>query len=888
MRNRLRWLVAGITATALLLVGVLTAQAYFNQRTAAGRHLVGTARALSSLVDRQLGETEALLKGLAISGTLQRGDFAAFDTQARSLAPDRDRWIVVTDAAGHEWVNTRLPRGQPLPNLTPTPEIWAALRQKKTYFSDVRWSTTAKSFCVNVSVPVLRDGELLYGLHYVIQPSAFARAIAVERFLPGAIVTVVDRTGTITARNRGAEKFAGKKATPDIVEATTTTPEGIMHSRTLEGIDVVAAYSRSPVCGWSVAIGAPEVDILASARRVLWLGGALSGLLVLVALILTRQLGRKVSTSIAGLVAETEALGQGLPPPPRPPGLQEIDFVATAMQSTAARLREREQETVRLTHLLQDELAKQKESELVSRRLAAIVTSSEDAIISKTLESRILTWNRGAERIFGYTEEEMIGQSITVLLPRDRLREEDHLIAQIRRGQRISSFETVRQRKDGSLVDISLSISPLRDANGQIVGASKIARDITDRRHAEARQRAVYELVSHVNRADALNEIYPVALRAIYECQRSDRAAILLLDDQKVMRFVATSGLSAAYCEAVEGHSPWAHHTTDAHPIYIDNIDLADQLPAPLKQALRTEGIHALAFIPLTLEKRLLGKFMVYYNAPHVFSAAELQPVETIATQVAFAVERHRSAEAMEQLVAERTASLQEAVTQMQEFSYSVSHDLRAPVRAMRGYAEVVLEDYGERLGPDGRMLLSRIVRSGARMDRLIQDLLTYSRLNRRDLALEPVSLEKLVHEVVQQYPDMRPERAEIAVEGPLPEVIGHEPSLSQVVSNLLSNAVKFVPPESRPRIRVAFERTAPDRGRLWFEDNGIGIKPEHQSRLFGLFERVHPEHAYEGTGIGLAIVRKAVERMNGSVGVHSDGVSGSRFWIELSLASRS
>jgi signal transduction histidine kinase len=290
--------------------------------------------------------------------------------------------------------------------------------------------------------------------------------------------------------------------------------------------------------------------------------------------------------------------------------------------------------------------------------------------------------------------------------------------------------------------------------------------------------------------------------------------------------------------------------------------------------------------VPLTSEKRLLGKFMVYFDAPHGFAPSELRAVEAVASQVAFAIERRRGAEALEALVNERTASLRQVVAQMEEFSYSVSHDLRAPVRAMRSYAEIILQDHGWRLDSEARELLKRVVHNGTRMDRLIQDLLTYSRMSRRELLLEPVSLDRLVREVLQQYPDMRPERADIEVEGPLPDVIAHEPSLLQVVSNLLSNAVKFVPPHERPRVRVGFDRRDA-QARLWIADNGIGIKPEHQTRLFGMFERIHPEQNYEGTGIGLAIVRKAVERMNGVVGVESDGVSGSTFWFELPLATK-
>jgi signal transduction histidine kinase len=293
------------------------------------------------------------------------------------------------------------------------------------------------------------------------------------------------------------------------------------------------------------------------------------------------------------------------------------------------------------------------------------------------------------------------------------------------------------------------------------------------------------------------------------------------------------------------------------------------------------EGIRAMSFVPLTYESRLKGELMLYYDRPHRFEMAELEMASAIASQVAFAVERHKGAQALEALVAERTQSLRVVIAQMEEFSYSVSHDLRSPTRAMQGYAEILLEDYGDRLGEEGRELVDRIRRSGGRMDRLIHDLLTYTRISRREMQLEPVSIAQLIREVVQQYPEMRPECAEIEVASDLPLVWAHEPSLTQVVSNLLGNAIKFVPPNRRPRIRIGFE----GRGefvRVNFVDNGIGIPPGCHARLFGMFERLHADQPYEGTGIGLAIVRKAIERMNGKVGVESDGVNGSRFWIEL------
>jgi signal transduction histidine kinase len=233
--------------------------------------------------------------------------------------------------------------------------------------------------------------------------------------------------------------------------------------------------------------------------------------------------------------------------------------------------------------------------------------------------------------------------------------------------------------------------------------------------------------------------------------------------------------------------------------------------------------------------------------------------------------------------VAERTASLSEAIAQMEEFSYSVSHDLRAPVRAMQGYARAVLDDYGDRLEEEGRDYLKRIVRSGERMDRLVRDILTYSRLARSELTFRPVLLDTLVEDIANHYPDMQEPRARVMREGELGIVLAHEPSLAQAISNLLNNAVKFVATGVTPRVHLYSE----DYGewvRLWVEDNGIGIKPEHQARLFGLFQRVHPDKSYEGTGVGLAVVRRSVERMGGRVGMESNG-AGSKFWIELKRA---
>lgn len=238
--------------------------------------------------------------------------------------------------------------------------------------------------------------------------------------------------------------------------------------------------------------------------------------------------------------------------------------------------------------------------------------------------------------------------------------------------------------------------------------------------------------------------------------------------------------------------------------------------------------------------------------------------------------------EQLELRVAERTARLSEAVAQMEEFSYTVSHDLRAPLRGMQAYSQALLEDCSELLAthPHAVEYLQRIADNAHRLDRMALDVLTFSRVTRGELKLAQVDLDKLVRDLVQHYASMQAPGAEIHIDSLLP-VTGHEPSLTQIMSNLLSNAIKFVPAGTIPKIHVWTEKRG-DEVRIWVEDSGVGIDPRYQHRLFRMFERIHPDSNYHGTGVGLAVVRKAAERMHGTVGVESDGKTGSRFWVQL------
>lgn len=242
------------------------------------------------------------------------------------------------------------------------------------------------------------------------------------------------------------------------------------------------------------------------------------------------------------------------------------------------------------------------------------------------------------------------------------------------------------------------------------------------------------------------------------------------------------------------------------------------------------------------------------------------------------------SQEHLEQLVRERTAKLEETIGELEAFSYSIAHDMRAPLRAMHQYAQIIEADYAQCLDATGVGHLRRIIAAAGRMDRLIQDILSYSRVTRAELRVEPVDLDAVVRQLIHEAPALRAPEADVAIEGRLPAVRAHEASLTQCVSNLLSNATKFVPPGVRPRVRIRAEERG-EEVRLWVEDNGIGIPPEARERIFEIFVRIHSASEYAGTGIGLSIVRKAVERMGGEVGVESEPGRGSRFWIQLPRA---
>lgn len=240
----------------------------------------------------------------------------------------------------------------------------------------------------------------------------------------------------------------------------------------------------------------------------------------------------------------------------------------------------------------------------------------------------------------------------------------------------------------------------------------------------------------------------------------------------------------------------------------------------------------------------------------------------------------------LEGRVRARTAALLESKDQMEAFTYTMAHDLRAPLRAMQGFSQALRDDYQAVLDETARDYLTRVMSSAQKMDSLIQDLLAYSQLSRSDLSFSTVPLQDVVERVLATQDEaVRKTGAEVEKAVPPLAVRAHGATLEHAISNLVGNALKFVRPGDRPRLRIAVAERD-QFVRLTVADNGIGVAPEHQDRIFRVFERLHSEREYSGTGIGLAIVKKGIERMGGRVGVESAPGRGSSFWIELPAAS--
>ncbi len=516
------------------------------------------------------------------------------------------------------------------------------------------------------------------------------------------------------------------------------------------------------------------------------------------------------------------------------------------------------------------DVSQQKETARELSRLAAIVESSEDAIIGKDLEGVITSWNGAAERIFGYRSDEVVGRSIAILLPSDRVDEESKILERLRNGQRMDHFETVRIAKDGRKINVSLTISPIRDASGKVVGASKIARDITQKKLAEEALRRTRERLDLVAQSTEFGFWYcdlPFD-KLVWDARTKEHFG--LLPDAEVTIDTFYQRLHPDDRERTRQAIEYAIAKGIKYDIDYRTIGLDGRV-----RWIRAIG-HAYygdAGTPIRFD----GITMDITDRKRVEKSLEAAKEE---------ISRH--ATQLEKSVAERTATLEASLQSISGVLYHVAHDLRAPLRAMQGFTAILEEEYAAQLGETGGDYARRIGKAASRMDTLIQDLLAYGRLAHVPLAPATLDLNRQIKSVLRELAaDIRATHASVRVDRLLPKVWADPAMLDLILLHLLKNALTFVAPGDSPRIEIQAQLVASGRVRIAVQDHGPGVALEHQERIFRVFERLHQQDVEAGTGIGLAIVRKAAERMGGVAGVESKPGVGSLFSFELPAARK-
>ena len=496
-------------------------------------------------------------------------------------------------------------------------------------------------------------------------------------------------------------------------------------------------------------------------------------------------------------------------------------------------------------------------------------------IFTTDRDLRITSWNHWLERHSSLRAEQVLGRPLLEIVPslaerrlgdyfNDALRGEVKILSRALHGYLLpipppvsgTSFEHMQQ---------SARIAPLL-FEGKVCGTITIVEDVTDRewqnsilRESEERFRVM---------ADTVPDI-------IYTATADGHVDFINQRFYDVSGLPPRSGLGSGWVKMV-------------HP------DDAQRVAVALEQSIKTGNVFNHEFRMRNKNGQFrwfISRAWPIRNADHRVTkwfGASTDIHDLKETQLALAsaqAELKNHAAHLEETVAERTARLRETITHLESFSYTVAHDLRAPIRAMESYANILITDLGKTLDEQSTTILKNIARAARHLDALTRDVLSYTKVSVQEIQLQSVDVEEIVHNVTTMNPALQAPTSNIAIVRPLHRVLAHPTLLAQCISNLLDNGVKFVAPNTMPRIVIRSELHA-GNVRLWIEDNGIGMDAGVQERIFGIFERARAAHEYPGTGIGLAIVARAVERMGGQYGVESEPAKGSRFWIQFRSVS--
>ena len=536
------------------------------------------------------------------------------------------------------------------------------------------------------------------------------------------------------------------------------------------------------------------------------------------------------------------------------------------------------------------DITERKRNEEASGHLAAIVESSEDAIVSKDLNGIITSWNVGAERLFGFSSEEAVNKPITIIIPPDRYHEEQHILDRIHSGERVDHFDTVRRRKDGAPINVSLTVSPIRHSDGRIVGASKIARDITERVRSDRRRLAQYTVASLIAGSWTLDEASSAILQTITSIGDWVYCGLWIYDETigrlrchafwqtgspKLEKFGRLS--STAQFGLGEGLPGRVWQSNEPAWIY----DVLVDKNFPRLPAAKESGLRGGFGFPLFAGRAVNGVIELF--SEHVVEPDPdlLQLVTALGSQVGIFIERRRVEKELE-----RAKENAEAASAAKDrFLATLSHELRTPLNPVLLWADDVLNHAN--LSPEIVEGLRMVCRNVELEARLIDDLLDLTRIARGklQLQLQEADAHDLLHhaiEIVRADLKCRQTQLSVALEARFHQVNVDPPRVQQVFWNILRNACKFTPENGAISVRTY----NPSANAISVEvaDNGVGINPEFLDKIFEAFEQLGTRH--EGLGLGLAISKAIIEMHRGSISAQSEGPGkGATFIVTLPVA---
>jgi PAS domain S-box-containing protein len=530
--------------------------------------------------------------------------------------------------------------------------------------------------------------------------------------------------------------------------------------------------------------------------------------------------------------------------------------------------------------------------------LQAIIDSSPSPIFMTDLEGRYTLVNRELEKIIGHPRTEIIGQN------------REHLYSSQDGQQYLENDRTVIRTKQELVVEETIDVPggkqtyltikfPIINQSGDVVAVAGISNDITARKRIEEENFRISERIVFVNQIDhlimaanSIDQIGDEVLRRLNQVMPFRRGMIILNDQNDQTLSVIAQHVHGKKLIQVGDRfvsDPKIEKVLkDNHLLDIPDLSVTEPR-SPLMEKILEEGCKHYISIPMMAREKIMGGLILTADEPGSIVEENVLLAKEVANQLGIAIQQWRLYEQtqsyatnLEKRVQERTTELENKNKELETFSYTVSHDLKAPLRGLDGYSQLLVREYGDQLDEEGRLFITNIRNATKQMNQLIDDLLTYSRVERRSLSESEVDLQSLLRALLAERMELiRDQKIATHIEIPFQQVRGDSESYNQVFRNLIDNAIKFTRDVPNPFIDIIGTEDE-DRYLIKISDNGIGFDMKYQEKIFEIFQRLHRADEYPGTGIGLAIVRKAVERMGGRVWAESSQGKGATFFLEI------